>query len=54
VAFCANLGSGLASGGAALTSTRALGDITVLVSGNGCKGVADEAAQLDGVTKVLE
>ena len=30
------------------------GDITVLVSGSDCKGVADEAAAIDGVSKVLE
>jgi electron transfer flavoprotein alpha subunit len=29
------------------------GDITVLVSGAECKGVADEAAKLEGVSKVL-
>jgi len=29
------------------------GDITVMVSGSGCKGVAEEAAKLDGVSKVI-
>ncbi|MEP4291209.1 MAG: electron transfer flavoprotein subunit alpha/FixB family protein, partial [Rhizobiaceae bacterium] len=29
------------------------GDIHVLVAGNGCGGVADAAAKLDGAAKVL-
>jgi electron transfer flavoprotein alpha subunit len=38
----------------ALTAAKALGaEVHVLVAGEGCKGVADAAAQLDGVAKVL-
>ena len=38
----------------ALTAAKALGgDVHVLVAGKGCRGVAEEAAKLDGVTKVL-
>jgi electron transfer flavoprotein alpha subunit len=38
----------------ALTAAKALGgDVHVLVAGAGCKAVADAAAKLDGVTKVL-
>jgi electron transfer flavoprotein alpha subunit len=38
----------------ALTAAKAIGgEVHVLVAGEGCKGVADAAAQLDGVAKVL-
>jgi len=38
----------------ALTAARAFGgDVDILVAGEGCKGVADEAAKLEGVRKVL-
>jgi electron transfer flavoprotein alpha subunit len=38
----------------ALTAARALGgDVHILVAGKGCRGVAEEAAKLDGVAKVL-
>jgi electron transfer flavoprotein alpha subunit len=38
----------------ALTAAKALGgDVHVLVVGSGCKAVADAAARLDGVSKVL-
>ena len=38
----------------ALTAAKALGgDVHVLVAGKGCRGVADAAAKLDGVKKVL-
>jgi electron transfer flavoprotein alpha subunit len=38
----------------ALTAAKALGgDVHVLVAGKGCRGVAEEAAKLDGVAKVL-
>jgi electron transfer flavoprotein alpha subunit len=38
----------------AVTAVKALGgDVHVLVAGLGCKAVADAAAKLDGVTKVL-
>ena len=38
----------------ALTAARAMGgDVHVLVAGAGCKAVADAAAKLDGVKKVL-
>ena len=38
----------------ALTAARALGgDIDVLVAGKDCRSVAEEAAKLEGVTKVL-
>jgi electron transfer flavoprotein alpha subunit len=38
----------------ALTAAKALGaEVHVLVAGSGCKPVADAAAKLDGVTKVL-
>jgi electron transfer flavoprotein alpha subunit len=42
--------------GASLNTIAAaakLGPVTVLVAGEGCTAVADEAAQIDGVTKVL-
>ena len=38
----------------ALTAAKEIGgDVHVLVAGSGCKAVADEAAKLDGVAKVL-
>jgi len=38
----------------ALTAAKALGaDVHVLVAGKGCRGVAEAAAKLDGVKKVL-
>ena len=38
----------------ALTAAKQLGgDVHVLVAGKGCKAVADAAAKLDGVKKVL-
>ena len=37
----------------ALTAAKALGPVTILVAGDGCRSAADEAAALDGVTKVL-
>ncbi len=38
----------------ALTAAREFGsDVDILVAGEGCKAVADEAAKLDGVRKVL-
>ncbi len=38
----------------ALTAASAIGgDVHILVAGKGAQGVADEAAKLDGVTKVL-
>jgi electron transfer flavoprotein alpha subunit len=38
----------------ALTAVKALGQpVHVLVAGKGCRGVAEAAAKLDGVTKVL-
>jgi electron transfer flavoprotein alpha subunit len=38
----------------ALTAAKVIGaDVHVLVAGNGCKAVADAAAKLDGVKKVL-
>jgi electron transfer flavoprotein alpha subunit len=38
----------------ALTAAKALGgEVHVLVAGKGCRGVAEEAAKLDGVAKVL-
>jgi len=38
----------------ALTAAKAIGaDVHVLVAGNGCKAVAEAAAKLDGVKKVL-
>jgi electron transfer flavoprotein alpha subunit len=39
----------------ALTAAKAIGaDVHVLVAGNGCKPVAEAAAKLDGVKKVLQ
>ncbi|MCG7572407.1 FAD-binding protein [Phaeobacter sp. CNT1-3] len=37
----------------ALTAAKALGDVTVLCAGASCGGAAEEAAKLDGVSKVL-
>ena len=37
----------------ALTAAKKLGDVTVLVAGHDCHGAADEAAKLDGVSKVI-
>ena len=37
----------------AITAAAQLGDITALVAGSGCAAVADEAAKIAGVTKVL-
>lgn len=37
----------------ALTAAKKLGDVTVLVAGHDCHGAADEAAKLDGVSKVV-
>ncbi|MEO0677321.1 MAG: FAD-binding protein [Pseudomonadota bacterium] len=37
----------------ALTAAKQMGDVTVLVAGDGCQGAAAEAAKLDGVSKVL-
>ncbi len=36
-----------------IAAAAKLGPITVLVAGDGCAGVADQAAQIDGVAKVL-
>jgi len=37
----------------AVTAGAALGDVTVLVAGEGCRSVADEAAKIAGAAKVL-
>ncbi len=37
----------------ALTAAKELGDVSVLVAGENCAGAAEEAAKLDGVSKVL-
>jgi electron transfer flavoprotein alpha subunit len=37
----------------AVTAARRLGEVSVLVAGEGCRGVADHVAALDGVSKVL-
>ncbi|MEL6479763.1 MAG: FAD-binding protein [Pseudomonadota bacterium] len=37
----------------AVTAAKALGDVTVLLASDGCEGAADQAAKLDGVSKVL-
>ncbi len=37
----------------ALTAAKALGDVHILVAGAGCGTVAEQAAKLDGVKKVL-
>ena len=36
-----------------VTAAGQLGDVVVLVAGEGCKGVAEAAAKVDGVSKVL-
>ena len=36
-----------------VTAAKELGDVTVLVAGSGCRAVADAAAAVDGVAKVL-
>jgi electron transfer flavoprotein alpha subunit len=38
---------------AAVTAAKAFGDVHLLVAGSGCGGVADAAAKIDGVSKVL-
>ncbi len=38
---------------AVVTAASQLGEVHVLVAGNGCAGVADQAAKIAGVTKVL-
>ncbi len=37
----------------AITAAAKLGPVTVLVAGEGCAAVADEAASIDGVAKIL-
>ncbi|WP_116084988.1 electron transfer flavoprotein subunit alpha/FixB family protein [Tropicimonas sp. IMCC34011] len=37
----------------ALTAAKELGDVTVLVAGEGCEGAAEAVSKLDGVSKVL-
>ncbi|MEK9672965.1 MAG: FAD-binding protein [Rhodospirillaceae bacterium] len=37
----------------AVTAAKQLGDVTILVVGSGCRAVADAAAKIDGVAKVL-
>ncbi|MDE0849975.1 FAD-binding protein [Yoonia sp.] len=39
--------------GKALSAVASLGDVTILCASSGCEGAADEAAKLDGVSKVL-
>ncbi len=36
-----------------MTAAKKIGDVDVLVAGQGCAAVADEAAKIDGVKKVL-
>ena len=36
-----------------VTAAKALGDVDILVAGQGCKAVADAAAKIEGVRKVL-
>src|SRR5690606_23493920 len=38
---------------ATVTAAAKLGDVTLLVAGSGCRAVAEEAAQVAGVAKVL-
>jgi electron transfer flavoprotein alpha subunit len=38
---------------AVVTAAGKLGDVHILVAGNGCAGVADQAARIGGVAKVL-
>ena len=49
------VGGALAVGATAktLTAAKALGDVTILCASAGCGGAAQEAAKLDGVSKVL-
>ena len=37
----------------AVAAAKQLGDVTVLVTGSGCRAVAEAAAKIDGVAKVL-
>ncbi|MGV6840741.1 MAG: electron transfer flavoprotein subunit alpha/FixB family protein [Planktomarina sp.] len=37
----------------AMTAAKALGDVTVLCAGAGCNGAAEDAAKLNGASKVL-
>ena len=37
----------------AVTAAKELGEVTVLVAGENCRGAADQAAKIDGVAKVL-
>ncbi|MCW8914420.1 MAG: FAD-binding protein [Magnetovibrio sp.] len=37
----------------AISAGKALGDVTILVAGSGCQSVADAAAKVEGVAKVL-
>ena len=37
----------------AVTAAKQLGDVTILVAGSGCGAVAEAAAKVDGVSKVL-
>jgi electron transfer flavoprotein alpha subunit len=39
--------------GKALFAVASLGDVTILCASSGCEGAADEAAKLDGVSRVL-
>ncbi|CCQ74931.1 electron transfer flavoprotein subunit alpha/FixB family protein [Magnetospira sp. QH-2] len=36
-----------------VTAAKVLGEVTVLVAGSGCRAVAEQAAAIDGVSKVL-
>ena len=36
-----------------VTAAKAFGPVTVLIAGEGCRSVADEAAGIAGITKVL-
>lgn len=38
---------------AVVTAAAKLGDVHILVAGNGCAGVADQAAKIGGVAKIL-
>lgn len=37
----------------ALTAAKQLGDVTIMVAGEGCEGAAEDAAKLDGAAKVI-
>ncbi|MEM7546418.1 MAG: FAD-binding protein [Pseudomonadota bacterium] len=39
--------------GKALSAVKSLGDVTILCADEGCQGAAEQAAKLDGVSKVL-